>query len=151
MPTIAALLLVPLAQFGRPALQPAKVPSAGGFLEEVGGRAMLEDGRRVIFEGPAGPDALPMLHVYDEEGAPVRSIELPDGTRGTNLNASQRWIVLGSYGPSWTLVRLEDGKVLLFDSGLPDPGNWHSGQTPGGRVLLLWNSSRRELVRFALP
>jgi len=123
----------------------------GKFLEGVSGRALLKDGRRVLCADSDESGGASMLYFYSPANIAVASIELPGDTPTGEIRASERWLVLGSYGPTWTLVRLKDQQVFRFDSGLADGGNWHSGLTPDGRVLLLLNANRRELVRFELP
>ena len=123
----------------------------GTWLANVTERAVLPDGRRVLLENAEREDAPASLHLYTPAGEPLHTLALPKDTGMRQLSVGARWIVVGDYGPTWTLVRFEDEKVFRFDSKLEDGGNWIPGQTPDGKTLLLLHAGRMELVRFALP
>lgn len=114
-------------------------------------RALLPDGRCVVLEAPEEQGEFASLHLYTADGEPLHTIEIPSKRRWLQLTVSARWIVIGGYGPSWTLVRIADEKLFRFDCGLAGPNNWKIGQTPDGGVLLLLDQHRLELARFELP
>lgn len=132
------------------ALNAMKVRPDGTWLESVEERGILPDGRRVLLERPRSGGGA-SLHFYTTEGAPLDTLALPAGEDWYQLSPGARWIVAGGFGPTWTLVRLEDQRVFRFESGLDGAGNWKIGQTPDGRTLLLLHTSRLQLVRYALP
>jgi len=123
----------------------------GAWLDQVAARAWLPDGRRMLLERPRRPGESAALHLYAADGAPLRTLVLPGGGRYGQASAGASWIVAGDYGPSWTLVRLADDRVLRFEPHLEGKGSWHIGQTPDGKTLLLLNWSTLELVSYELP
>ena len=123
----------------------------GQWLAKVIERAFLADGRQVLLEAPAEKGAPAALHFYEASGAPLETVAIPTGAGHSQLSVGAHWIVVGDYGPRWTLVRLAEQRVFRFDSGLPDAGNWRPGQTPDGKTLLLLNVRAAELVGYELP
>jgi len=123
--------------------------------ESNGGRWLVSersrDGRRVILEVPDRQGNTASIHLYTAGGEPLRTVVLPIEGGCRRLSISARWIVVGNYGPIWTLLRVADERVFRFDSGLDGTGNWRVGQTPDGETLLLLNFRRFELVQYDLP
>ncbi len=123
----------------------------GNWIVDAGAHALLKDGRRALTEQPESKGAPAWLYFYSPKNEPLGALELPMDADCSDLIASERWIVIGSYHAPWTLVRIEDQKVFRFDPALAKEGFWHVGQSPDGRALLLLNTSKRELVSFELP
>jgi hypothetical protein len=126
----------------------AKRPD-GRWLADVAARARLTDGRAVVLEGPGAGRPAAQLHFYGAAGEPLRTLALPP-TRGRQLSASARWLVIGHYQPPWILVRLSDERVFRFDPVLAERDSWHVGQSPDGTEVRVLGNGRR-LMRFALP
>jgi hypothetical protein len=120
-------------------------------LDPIADRAVLADGRRVILEHPRRVDAPMALHLYTATGDPLVTLALPHVDSNSELSISSRWIVVGSYGPSCALVRLEDDRVFRFEPRASEPNGWRVGLTPDGRTLLVIQSETLELRRFTLP
>lgn len=114
-------------------------------------RRIAPDGRRLVLE--VEPDDAPfnLLHVYSPKNEPLRSIELPRDATGRTFSVSSRWIVLGSFGQPWTLVRVEDGSVRSFDPEPRDGELRYAGQTPDGKSLLVVCPAKSTLTRYDLP
>jgi len=130
----------------------------GTWFDAVAGRGFLPDGRRAIVERPDASCGHARLHLFTASGVPLRTIPFPveaDPPRqlyGSNqVSFGARWVVFGSSGPRWMLVRLEDGSAFRFDPGLDEPRDWRVGQTPDGGTLLLLDARGRRLLRYELP
>ncbi|HTF88906.1 MAG TPA: hypothetical protein VK843_10890 [Planctomycetota bacterium] len=105
----------------------------------------------MVTEEPESKGEPAWLYFYSSANEPLGALELPMGTDCQALVTSKRWIVIGALGSAWTLVRLEDQKVFRFDSGFAKDRYWDFGRSPDGRLLLLLDTSARELVSFELP
>jgi hypothetical protein len=132
------------------ALEALEVRPDGHWLERVADRARLDDGRGLVLESALRHEEA-WLHVYSPEGRGERTLVVPLAGRANSLSVSPRWIVLGGYLDSWTLVRRADERVFHFDPGLSEKGSFAFGQSPDGKRLLLVDQTRLELVTVELP
>lgn len=133
----------------------AKLRPDGRRLYDARRRARLPDGRAVVLQEPSYATDPVELHVYSPSGEPLRTVKLPGRPSWSQLSASDRWIVVGDVRPPWILVRVADLSLFTFEPKLepkiePET-SWIAGQTQDGKVLLLLDPERKQLVRFALP